>query len=452
VTALLQDALQIATQTRQKTVQATALEAPLVLFAYWLNSIAVSLTPALLGDLAAAHFNLTAAFTLILICLTLLERQDAVKPPSRPATLGFALLALVPSSLVATLGMAGYAMMLARRSQGPAHFAALSAIGLAVASIWNGLGRTLFAEPLLTLDAIAVEALLTWAGEAVMRTGNIVRLENGHAIIIFADCATAFLLFPVLGLGTVLALRDATRLNTRFFAAMASLCLALIAANLLRLTLLASAPEAYAIGHGPIGQNLFDALLIGLAACAALIGRSRPMAAPPNPSTRETSPRWLAVVLMIALIGLSLKVIRYGALPSNGDDQARAVLIEFLARHHWHFQGDQTLVQSTGYSVMIFRQEGCSDSFSVSLLSAEGESVDAARAALPNAAFFYGGTPQTGPSRAAAFTLWADGALSAIGLRAGSPMPALVLAPPPPQMFGACLPPPIAKWAGLRRT
>lgn len=451
MTSVSQDALQIATQTRENSARASRLEAPLFLLVYWLNSVAVSLAPALFGGLEAGRIGLTAPFTLILLCQTLIERADAAAPPPRALTLGFALLTLAPSSLLATLGLSGYALALALRSQAQARLAAACAVGLALTTLWSGLGRNLFAAPLLALDAVAVEALLLWGGEAVTRSGNIIRLENGHAIIIFADCATAFLLFPALVLSAALGLREATRLSARFIAAMGALVLALIAANLLRLCLLASSADAYAIGHGPIGQNLFDALLIGLAAGAALIGRDKPIATSSEPANRGRSGRWLAILLLIALIGLGLKLIRYGAPPANGDDASRAVLIDFLERHDWRFLEDQTLVQSTGYGVMVFSQEGCRENFYVSLLSAEGESIDAVRAALPDAAFRYGATLLAEPSRAAAAALWLDGAFSAIGLRAGFPTPALALAPPPTDAAGACLPPPSAAWTGLRR-
>lgn len=452
MTIVSQGELQIATQNRENAGQALRLEAPLFLLVYWLNSVAVSLAPGLTGDLDTVRLGLTAPFTLFLICLCLAERSDAVEPPSRSVMLGFAMLTLAPSSLIATLGMAGYALILALRSKAPARFAAACAVGLALATLWSGLGRNLLAAPLLSVDAIAVAALLSWAGEAVTRSGNIIRLENDHAIIIFADCATAFLLLPALVMSAALGLRDATRISARFIAAMGGLCLALIAANLLRLCLLASSSEAYEIGHGAVGQNLFDALLISLAAGAALIGREQ-RAAPPSKIRRKITPtRWLVVLLTIALIGFGMKLVRYGAPAANGDEAARAVLIAFLQDHGWRFDGDRTLVQSTGYGVMVFSQEGCRENFFVSLLSAEGESVDAVGVALPEAAFLYGGALSPAPSRKAAFALWLDGALSATGLRAGFPLPALALSPPPPEAADACLPPPIAAWVGLRRS
>ena len=428
-----------------------ALATPLFLFAYWLNSAAAGLTPSLLGGADAGRLGLTGPFTLLLICLTLYDHSEAVTPAPRWTTLGFALLTLVPSSMVATLGMAGVALSLAVQGRGPVRFAAACLVALALTTLWSGVGRALLAEPLLALDAIAVEALLAWAGQTPTRSGNIIRLGDGHAIIIFADCATAFLLFPALTLSAALGSRDATRLTRRFAFALASLCLALIAANLLRLCLLAISAEAYAIGHGPLGQNLFDALLIGLAAAAAALGRDKPTPRPPSPIVQASAGRWLTVALAIALVGFGLKLLRYGAPHPPADAHARETLVAFLDARGWRFDGDQELIQSTGYSVTRFRQEGCDQSFSASLISAEGESLGAVRQALPNAGFFYGGAPLKEPSRIAAVLLWIDGAASAIGLREGFPMPALALAPPPTEATGPCLPPPISAWVGLRR-
>jgi hypothetical protein len=453
VTFPFQGASQIATRSATAATLATALAVPLFLFAYWLNSVAVTVTPLLSGDANIGRLGLTGPFTLFVICVTLFERNATIEPAWRWVMLGFALLTLPPSSLIATLGLAGYGLFLMLRSPAPVRLAGGCLVVLATTMIWGGIGRTLFAAPLLSADAMAVEVLLTWFGATPARNGNIVTLQNGHGIIIFADCATAFLLLPTLALSAVLGLRDATRINRRFVIAMASLCVAATAVNLLRLCLLVVSAEVYAVGHGPIGQNIFDAALIGLAAAAAYVGRDKlpDRAAKPEPTMYGASPRWLALLLAIVVVGFGLKLVRYTAPVLPGDDHARATLTTFLESHGWRFDRYSTLVQSTGYAVMVFSQDGCSETISASLLSAEGESVDAVRIALPRAVFFYGGALLFEPSRAAAIGLWVDAATSAIGLRPGFPMPALALSPPPPLEAAPCAPPPIAAWASLRR-
>ena len=171
--------------------------------------------------------------------------------------LGAAMLA--PSSAVAWVAVAAYALLGAAQSQGERRAGFLLFLALAACSIWSSVLLKALAGPVAALDARAVWGILTWFRNDMVLTGNVVGVPTGHNLIILTACTSASVMpKALLGVAALTMLaggRSARRLGLAT-AGVAAVCIAI---NLLRLTLMASSGDLYALVHGPIGANVFDA-------------------------------------------------------------------------------------------------------------------------------------------------------------------------------------------------
>lgn len=169
-----------------------------------------------------------------------------------------ALALLVPSSAASWVVVALYAGWLAMRLDGERRAGALLFLALALSAIWSSIAMKVVALPVTTLDATLVGWLLAFFKSGVVQSANVVGVPSEHTLIVMSACSSADGLPRVLvGLAAVLVLAGAD-LRTRLLPAAAALAAIYVAANLTRLTIMATSWDLYAFGHGPFGAGLFD--------------------------------------------------------------------------------------------------------------------------------------------------------------------------------------------------
>jgi len=180
----------------------------------------------------------------------------------------FALAVLIPSSTICWLAVALFALRLAAMAGGRMRVGLVLLAGVAGVALWQVFDERLLGSALTLPDAIVMTPLLGLLRAGVERSGNIVGVAGGHRIVVLAGCSTVQALPLVVLAAAVLGWlgRRDDWLSGLVLPAMVLFSLL----NLGRLLLLGWSAESYHLTHGPLGQNLFDALvllmLLGLAA------------------------------------------------------------------------------------------------------------------------------------------------------------------------------------------
>jgi hypothetical protein len=186
---------------------------------------------------------------------------------------------LVPSSTVSWVAVAMYASLLAAGTTGARRIGAIMIAGLAVAALWSSVALKIIGGPVTGFEAAAVDWLLQLSGWPLSRTANVIGTEGGHHLVILTACTSADAIPRALLAVAALAHFAGAgnwRLVTGVAIAAGSL---LFAANTVRLALMAVSSDMYAMVHGPVGANIFDAAQVGLVVAAAWIaspGAARP--------------------------------------------------------------------------------------------------------------------------------------------------------------------------------
>ena len=428
----------------------------------WLHTIEFDVVAGWRVDGTAAvqrlfGFSLLVPVTLCVSGAALIRHADAVRWPPAWAILLFAASALVPSSAVAALALLLFGGWMALRSFVAARFAAGCIAGLGVCALWASIGQRVLSTPLLAADAAAAQWLLGWFVPGVLRDGNVLTTLAGHRVVILLACATSTALPVILLASAAIALRDAGRLTARWAGATALMGVTFICLNIVRLAWLSSSPGAYALVHGPIGQNVFDALQIVLVPAAARLGQDRDEPTGTRPTTvaspgvpRRSVARQYGLIACL-LAGLALTGARYSLPDEPLADKTSGAVATMLKGEGWHFAGTRELIAHTGYVVTDFRHPGCQAAVSVALLPGSNEAVAAALEALgPDVAFLHAGKLGPAPPDGLVLDQLSAGALLRrlrLGERA---MPLLAIAPAPRPEAGLCAPPPIAGWELLR--
>ena len=225
----------------------------------------------------------------IYVGMTLMSSARVPPRATGIAALLFALPVLAPSSLVAWVAVAVYAVFVAVQVPPASRFGPVIFFGLALVMIWTSAGIKAVMDLVTGFDAVLVQQALAMIGISVVRSGNLLTSPIGHDIVILMDCAT----LKRLPLG-LLSCVSASLLTGRILPlkplciALFAVALALTTMNTLRLTLLSTSPEAYAIVHGTLGKSVYDAIETLFVICAGLaLGESR--LARPLPIAREVS-------------------------------------------------------------------------------------------------------------------------------------------------------------------
>ena len=429
----------------------------------WLHAIEFNIVAGWRVDGGTAAWNLfgislLAPITLGVSCGALLRNPADLRWPSPWLTIAFAAASLVPSSTVAAISLVLFAGCMALRSGGTARFAAACIAGLGLCALWLSVGQPVFSPWLLAADASAAQWLLGWFRAGVVRDGNVLTTATGHRVVILLACATSTALPSILLASTALALRHAVRLTRRWAISMGLLAVTCVSLNVVRLAWLSSSPDAYALVHGPLGQNVFDALQVLLVLTAATLGEGRdgPVRLRPGmPGRRSGGSRRFATAYGLALCvlaGLALTGARYSRSEEPLVDETAGAVARLLADEGWHPAGTRELIANTGYAMTEFRHDLCLAPLSVAVLPGSAEAVAAAQVALGNDhAFLHGGKLGRLPPEGLRLDNLSVGALLR-RLRLGErDMPLIAIGPAPgPLPGGPCAPPTTAAWEQLR--
>lgn len=189
--------------------------------------------------------------------------------PDASASLGWAeivtlVLILVPSSAVAWAAVAGYAALHARRSHGLARTGALLFAALAACALWSSVALKAMAGPVTSAEAFVVGHLVALVRPDIVQSGNVIGNPEVHSLILMTACTTAngcpLALLALTAVWLVLGGTEAGRgAHRRLWVAGCALVALYACANVVRLAFMSLSGDAYALAHGPIGANLFDA-------------------------------------------------------------------------------------------------------------------------------------------------------------------------------------------------
>lgn len=182
-------------------------------------------------------------------------------------------LVLVPSSAVSWLALAGYAGLRSIDANGERRQGALLFLALALASLWSSVVLKWIAAPVTAAEAFALGKLLALVRPDIVQTGNVVGNPDTHSLILMTRCTTADALPAALVALAAVALLVGRPDARSLIRAGAGLAIVLAAANAVRLAAMAWSAENYALVHGVLGANVYDALqvlaVLGFASRAA---------------------------------------------------------------------------------------------------------------------------------------------------------------------------------------
>ncbi len=391
-----------------------------------------------------------SALTLAVAVVTLIRFSGAVRLPPVWITVAYAATLLVPSSTLAVVATAAYAALIAVLSAAPARYAAACIAGLAAVQCWMSLGQHGLAPPLLQLDARAAAHVLALFQPGVRQFGNVVQSGGGHFIVMFIGCGTVFILPPAILAAAMLALRDAPRLGLAHVRAILGLAAVMAVCNICRLAWLASSRDAYAVGHGVVGLNLFDALIVGLVFLAAGLARRKLAPASVPPGRPAPAPAWLLAALAVACIGLAPKIVRYSVARSPVQHAAETAMTRFFGESGWQLSQRRRLIRNADYALLTFTHPGCDSPVSVVMLTGDGvASATAGRALGGSFDYLDAGELTSAPAFTSPMRFALATTLNSMGLTRSRPMPLFAVAPPPPAQPSACAPPAAARWRQL---
>ena len=174
-------------------------------------------------------------------------------------------LILVPSSAVAWAATAFYAAVQAGRTSGPQRTGAVLFLMLGLCALWSSVLLKWIAGPVTTAEATVIGWVMGWLRPDIVQSGNVIGNPDSHSLILMTACTTANAL-PVALLALVavsVLLGGIPRPGAerrRLVSAGVGLTLLYAVANVVRLGIMSLSSQAYAITHGPIGANIFDAV------------------------------------------------------------------------------------------------------------------------------------------------------------------------------------------------
>ena len=223
----------------------------------------------------------------IAVAATLYFESESQATQSRPAETGFGIAEglflaslLIPSSTMSWIATGAYALFHAMRTCSRTgsgeRTAALLFVGLALCSIWSSVVMKWIAVSVTTWEAGLIWYILSFLRDDIHLSGNIIGIPDGHKIILLIACSTIYgLPKAILGLTAITLFLGPVNFRNLVRSALVVSVIYTIA-NLVRLSVMTWSDPAFRLAHGPIGANIFDAVISIMVILAAFTIARRP--------------------------------------------------------------------------------------------------------------------------------------------------------------------------------
>ena len=199
--------------------------------------------------------------TIVVAAYLYFETEKPTQPGFGIAEILFLASLMIPSSTASWISTAAYASFHALRSSSGERTASILFIALALCSIWSSVIMKWVAVPVTTAEASIVWHLLSIIRPDIHLNGNIIGIPGSHQIILMIACSTIYgLPKALLGLMAISLFLGPIHIRNLIKSAIVVVAIYAIA-NLIRLTIMTWSDQAFQIAHGPVGTNIFDALI-----------------------------------------------------------------------------------------------------------------------------------------------------------------------------------------------
>jgi hypothetical protein len=196
----------------------------------------------------------------------------------------YTLLLIIPHRASTWIGLTLFASYDFARGPRTSSSLAAASIFLAIAinEFWGAFLLQLFAVPLFEIDAaMATAALALMNGGGAFRDGNIIHTGQNLALVVATGCSS------VAGMSAALlcwiTVTRALRLQWKWSELPAAIfvCVSVVLLNVLRMALMGFGPQWFSLVHGPIGANVFNVAILGMAAATAFYTARTPSPSAP---------------------------------------------------------------------------------------------------------------------------------------------------------------------------
>jgi hypothetical protein len=198
------------------------------------------------------------------------EKHDAIRPADLAVAAGSLILIMLPTPGMSWLAVTGLSLYMLLFTNPPPWRYRGAAILLAttVPMLWSRLAFHFFANPILKLDASLVGWVL-----GTDRAGNMVRFADGSGyMMIMPGCSSlaniSFAFLCWVGISQVAG----RRWKPRDLFWCGGVSAAMIAANVIRLSLMGLSAGYYTAIHNPWGENIVNLIVLSLAVGISLLG------------------------------------------------------------------------------------------------------------------------------------------------------------------------------------
>jgi hypothetical protein len=204
------------------------------------------------------------------LLLLVRERRDAIRPADLLAASGSLILIMLPNGGMSWLAVTGLSlyMLLFTNAGPPRHRGAVILLATTVPMLWSRLAIGFLADPILDIDASLVGRVL-----GTDRVGHMVRFADGSGFMaIWLPCSSLVNASYAFLCWVVISQVVGHRWSPRDLLWCSAACVAMIAANVMRLSFMALSIANYTAIHSQWGYTVASLIELGLAVGICLFG------------------------------------------------------------------------------------------------------------------------------------------------------------------------------------